>query len=641
MLVIVVVLMLSYSIETVSAYSTKTITVQAGNKYAIWTDLNTGDKFQVIISVTGGTNNDIDLIITDPQGKTLVSGRVNQQYSTDINADVAGRYNFQFDNSFSVVSDKQVTFSYQTVSQSQNPTSSNSTQTPDTTNSNPTPQERHYYVYTAQLPDYATSYASNVIYDATNAWISANPNIKFYKADTEGQADLDVQWIRDYGTVAGTLGEYVTGTKLIQVGLGDSNCMGTWQPYSTKTVEHIATHEIGHFLGLGHSTDPNNVMYPYTPVEYGQVTTQKSLAAGYVSFIPFCTYKDSTSYSYSVTTDDPTYGFKVYVIPSRSEFDGIAQNNLSFNHYSDSGCYGENFKTYSGTCEGISKGSGLLIVLDNRQTTDLTQLTVTQQEVPFTTGTMQTTVSTTVTYNYPSKAAETQATIQKAITDAQAALQPQIDAATKAKADAEAQAAAAAQAQSQAEAQATADAQAKAQADAQAAAAAQAQAQAESQARDAENAKIEAQKQAQEDIAKAKADAEEKIAMMSLSTSKKDFYKNQITELKTGIDTTNSSLSKLNFESPVAQDKIKEAQKMMGAVISDYTWAKTNWIAGNDTLNEQNFNASIQYFDNMSPNLVSAGNDLASISGLMQDAQKIEDEYQKGKHRFCFLFWCF
>ena len=73
-------LVLSYSTETVSAYSTKTITISAGNKYTLYTDLNTGDKFQVIISVTGGTNNDVDLIITDPQGKTLVSGRVNQHH---------------------------------------------------------------------------------------------------------------------------------------------------------------------------------------------------------------------------------------------------------------------------------------------------------------------------------------------------------------------------------------------------------------------------------------------------------------------------------------------------------------------------------------------------------------------------------
>ncbi|MDE1767497.1 MAG: emp24/gp25L/p24 family protein, partial [Thaumarchaeota archaeon] len=92
--------MLSYNIETVSAYSTKNVTIPAGSKYTIWTDLNTGDTFQVSMSVTGGANNDVDLIVTDPEGKTLVSGRVYQQYSTEITASIAGRYNFEMDNSF-------------------------------------------------------------------------------------------------------------------------------------------------------------------------------------------------------------------------------------------------------------------------------------------------------------------------------------------------------------------------------------------------------------------------------------------------------------------------------------------------------------------------------------------------------------
>ena len=619
------VLMLSYSIETVSAYSTKTITVSAGNKYTLYTDLNTGDKFQVIISVTGGTNNDVDLIITDPQGKTLVSGRVNQQYSTEINADVTGRYNFEFDNSFSVVSDKQVEFSYQTVSQSQNPnTISNSPQTPDTTNSNPTTQERDYYVYTAPLPDYATSYASNVIYDATNAWANANPDIKFFKADTEQQADLSVQWIRDYGTVAGTLGEYVTGTKLIQVGLGDSNCMGTWQPYSTDFVKHIATHEIGHFLGLGHSSDPNNIMYPTAPVEYGQVTIQKSLAAGYIEFVPLCTSRDSTSFSYSVTSDDPNYGFKVYVVPSRSEFNNLEQTNYSFNYYSGTGCYAENYKTYGGTCEGVSQGSGLFIVLDNRQTNDLTQLTITQQEVPFTTGRMQTTTSTTVTYNYPSKAQETQQTIQNAISQAQLEAQSQIDAAAIAKA--------------QAEAQSQADTQAASQAQAQAAAAAQAQAQAEAQARAAENAKVEAQKQAQEETEKAKLDAENKIRQVSQAYGKKTFYRGQIDDIKNSLKDAVQSISGLNFESSDAKKTMDQAWKEKSLVERDIKNAENYWIKGSDALNKTDSALEISYFDNINSSDISSGSHLHAISNIIDDAKKTEDQYKKS--RFCFLFWC-
>ncbi len=71
-------------------------------------------------------------------------------------------------------------------------------------------QQQVYYVYVDPIPDFATSYASNVIHDATKAWSDANPNIVFYKADTPQQADLDIQWIKEYASA--TAGEYVTGT---------------------------------------------------------------------------------------------------------------------------------------------------------------------------------------------------------------------------------------------------------------------------------------------------------------------------------------------------------------------------------------------------------------------------------------------
>jgi len=46
--------------------------------------------------------------------------------------------------------------------------------------------------------------------------------------------------------------------------------------YESCQLETITLHEIGHALGLGHSTNPNSVMYPYA-IDCGQAITQQDV----------------------------------------------------------------------------------------------------------------------------------------------------------------------------------------------------------------------------------------------------------------------------------------------------------------------------------------------------------------------------
>jgi len=116
--------------------------------------------------------------------------------------------------------------------------------TPEPTTPKPSKQAGDtYYVYVDELPSWA-DYAGSVMYDSTKYWEEPNPGLKFYVAENPNFADFRVQWVKDFG------GEqhvgYAYGDEFIEVGLGDSNCHGKWQPYSVNYVNQIMIHEIVH-----------------------------------------------------------------------------------------------------------------------------------------------------------------------------------------------------------------------------------------------------------------------------------------------------------------------------------------------------------------------------------------------------------
>lgn len=219
---------------------------------------------------------------------------------------------------------------------------------------------RTYYIYADPIPDYATGYASSAIPDAITAWENANPNLQFYMTNNEQQADLIIQWVKDFGQIRN--GQEIVG-KVVQVGLGDSNCGGNWQPFSSNYDTQITEHEIGHFLGFQHTTNPNDLMYvgPLSNYGYGTIVWTKNLDTGYVWFVPICTTKSVTSFAYSISFSRQDDAFDVYFVPSSDEYNKFV-NNQQFQYYQGNGCSGTNWVSYNGLCQGVAQGSGLLIV---------------------------------------------------------------------------------------------------------------------------------------------------------------------------------------------------------------------------------------------------------------------------------------
>ena len=94
-----------------------------------------------------------------------------------------------------------------------------------------------------------------------NATDGKKVKINFVTSKTKTDANLWVTWVvRDLGE--GVLGHANLGKGIVEVALGGYACDGNFQLYHVDTVEYIMTHELGHGIGLKHSDDKNNIMFP-------------------------------------------------------------------------------------------------------------------------------------------------------------------------------------------------------------------------------------------------------------------------------------------------------------------------------------------------------------------------------------------
>jgi hypothetical protein len=216
--------------------------------------------------------------------------------------------------------------------------------------------------------DLDDSYA-NTVRDALRLWSQKQP-VTFTEVDSEEDADMRVFWVKEFG--AEKLG-HARGADLIEVGLGDSNCLGEWQAYSYSTVVSIAAHEIGHALGLDHVDDESNVMNSILPTRY-QTDAQVSefLPDDVIKYYPVCAKEPVAKYIISVESDAP---LNVYALENEEQEEAIT-NYDPFTHFVD--CEMVEVTSEQRTC--IVSDAAVIAVLQPPGAQGSTQFSLTIQE---------------------------------------------------------------------------------------------------------------------------------------------------------------------------------------------------------------------------------------------------------------------
>jgi len=227
-----------------------------------------------------------------------------------------------------------------------------------------------YSVYAHLQPEW-NSDSKNVIFEVTNSWYKSGK-------DSNGNHVMEAS-AKEYNT---NQLEYLNNRSYVELKHEFSDCKEEWQPMLYRKAVDTVRHEIEYVQGKQLSTNPDISVYPdIENKNYDNSKQQLKIKNGYVQFIPICTSNDSTSYDYSISTDNKDIGFDVYFVKSQQERADFFDDEQSFDYYDNKNCSAQNKQSFSGTCKNVSKNSGLLVVVPDELVPWVTKFTVNLYEI--------------------------------------------------------------------------------------------------------------------------------------------------------------------------------------------------------------------------------------------------------------------
>ena len=232
--------------------------------------------------------------------------------------------------------------------------------------SDSSPTIAKYSVYVHLLSDWSSD-SKNIIFDVTNSWHRQGGGHQDLVFDAKSK-EYNINRLQE-----------IHGKSYVELKHEFSNCKEEWQPVLYRKVVDSMHHGIEYVMGDQLSTNPDISVYPDADnANYDNRLQQSKIKDGHVQFFPACTSQNYTSYDYSVRTDNKDVGFDVYFVPSSAQIEAFF--GPDFEHYLESGCYGQNKQSYSGTCSNVQQGAGLLVILPDELRQSTTKVTVNMYE---------------------------------------------------------------------------------------------------------------------------------------------------------------------------------------------------------------------------------------------------------------------